>query len=143
MYMYSDYTTACIKYNATTGKISVELTHNSPPSSPLWEVNCGYANFYTSPYTTWLYVKNPSAAGFFGSFEVTGNVAHDPTTGKAYTYYDVTIPGFSTQECYEVYAVSNRTWYASDPSNSWGFVPSSSLDPTISPYNNWRAPDIY
>lgn len=139
-YMGDPTSTACINYDAVTGKTTVKVSHFAPPTTP-WLTNCSYSYWYAAPLITWLYVKNPSGPGFFGPFKITTNVPHDPSVGAAYTYYDVTIPGFSTQQCYEVYIITNASWSAFDPYNSWGYTPAPGLDPSLPNCTNyWSTP---
>lgn len=125
----------CIRYDAPTGKLTLKATFSS-------YTKCSYANFFAPPYTTWAYIKDPSGPGYLGAFEVTSHTT-DPISGDEYLYYDISIPGYSQSTCYDVYFISNRTWFYAATTGGWSFTPWGGLDPTTATYNTWQAPNGY
>lgn len=125
----------CIIYDAGTGKLTLKATYTAYAS-------CAFTNFMAPPYTSWAYIKNPGGPGYFGEFEVSGH-STDLTTGDEHIFYEISIPGYSQQQCYDVYFITNRTWYYAGATGGWSFTPWPGLDPAAPPYNTWLAPNGY
>jgi hypothetical protein len=88
-------------------------------------------------YNTWLYVQNPVTGTFYGAF---ARSSYDvlycvPAPGQPAVicgykiYYEIIFPGFSAQQCYNMYVISDIDFPTDEPP----FTPYPGLNPTAPP----------